>query len=139
LPDCCCESAVTIQAIDRELNGNRGKNNLCVAGCANHSYPPTYSQQSVRKILVDGNAIKHRSDNNHSLDTLATLLGFQPLPLSFMLVLGALGAADVTAAENVKRGFSILVKFYLSRRSTYEFRQIFLLFRAIIGFSKLAT
>jgi hypothetical protein len=121
------------------LNGNRGKNNLCIAGCASHSYPPLHSQQSARKILVDGNAIKHRSDNNHSLDILATLLGFQPLPLSFMLVLGALGAAYVTAAENVKRVFSILVKFYLSRRSTYEFRQTFLLFRAIIGFSKLAT
>jgi hypothetical protein len=104
-----------------------------------YSYLPIHSQQFPRKILVDGNALKHRSDNNHSLDTLATLLGFQPLPLSFMLVLGALGAACVTAAENVKRVFSILVKFYLSRRSTYEFRQTFLLFRAIIGFSKLAT
>jgi hypothetical protein len=55
-----------------------------------------------------------------------------------MLVLGALGAAYVTVAENVKRVFSIIVKFYLSSRSTYEFRQTFLLFRAIIGFSKLA-
>ncbi|WP_333197122.1 hypothetical protein [Microcoleus sp. S28C3] len=80
------------------------------------------------KILVDGNAIKHRSDNNHSLDILATLLGFQPLPLSFVLVMGAFGAAYVTAAENVKRVFCILVKFYLSRRSTYEFRQTFLIF-----------
>jgi len=95
--------------------------------------------QFARKIVVDGNAIKHRSDNNHSLDTLATLLGFQPLPLSFMLVLVALGAAYVSATENVKRVFSIIVKFYFSRRSTYEFRQTFLLFRAIIGFSKLAT
>lgn len=128
MPDCCCDFAVTIQAIDRELNGNRGKNNLCIAGCGNHSYPPIHSQQSVRKILVDGNAIKHRSDNNHSLDTLATLLGFQQLPLSFRLVLGALGAACVTAAENVKRVFSILVKFYWSRRSTDEFRQTFLIF-----------
>jgi hypothetical protein len=56
-----------------------------------------------------------------------------------MLVLGALGAACVTAAENVKRVFSILVKFYLSSRSTYKFRHTFLLYIAIIGFSKLAT
>jgi P-type Mg2+ transporter len=36
---------------------------------------------------------------------LATMLGFQPLPLSFVLVLGAIVVFYVTAAENVKRVF----------------------------------
>ncbi|MEH2336601.1 magnesium-translocating P-type ATPase [Nostoc sp.] len=42
---------------------------------------------------------------------LATLLGFQPLPLSFVLVLGAIVLFYVTAAENVKRVFYSHVKF----------------------------
>jgi len=42
---------------------------------------------------------------------LATLLGFQPLPLIFMLVLGAIVVFYVTAAENVKRVFYSRVKF----------------------------
>ena len=42
---------------------------------------------------------------------LATLLGFQPLPLSFVLVLGALVVFYVTATENVKRVFYSRVKF----------------------------
>ncbi|MEH1946522.1 MAG: magnesium-translocating P-type ATPase [Nostoc sp.] len=42
---------------------------------------------------------------------LATLLGFQPLPLSFVLVLGAIVLFYVTAAENVKRVFYSYVKF----------------------------
>jgi len=42
---------------------------------------------------------------------LATMLGFQPLPLSFVLVLGAIVALYVTAAENVKRVFYSRVKF----------------------------
>lgn len=36
---------------------------------------------------------------------LATLLGFQPLPLRFVLVLGAIVVLYVTAAERVKRAF----------------------------------
>jgi hypothetical protein len=36
---------------------------------------------------------------------LATMLGFQPLPLSFVLVLGSIVVFYVTAAENVKRVF----------------------------------
>ncbi|QLE42871.1 magnesium-translocating P-type ATPase [Nostoc sp. C052] len=42
---------------------------------------------------------------------LATLLGFQPLPLNFVLVLGAIVLFYVTAAENVKRVFYSYVKF----------------------------
>ncbi|MEA5505372.1 magnesium-translocating P-type ATPase [Halotia wernerae UHCC 0503] len=42
---------------------------------------------------------------------LATLLKFQPLPLSFVLVLGAIVVFYVTAAENVKRVFYSRVKF----------------------------
>ncbi|MEH1969253.1 magnesium-translocating P-type ATPase [Nostoc sp.] len=42
---------------------------------------------------------------------LATLLGFQPLPLSFMLVLGAIVVFYIIAAENVKRVFYSYVKF----------------------------
>lgn len=42
---------------------------------------------------------------------LATMLGFQPLPLNFVLVLGAIVALYVTAAENVKRVFYSRVKF----------------------------
>jgi len=42
---------------------------------------------------------------------LGTLLGFQPLPLNFMLVLGAIVVLYVTAAENVKRVFYSQVKF----------------------------
>ncbi len=42
---------------------------------------------------------------------LGTLLGFQPLPLNFMLVLGAIVVLYVTAAENVKRVFYNQVKF----------------------------
>ena len=42
---------------------------------------------------------------------LATLLGFQPLPLSFLLVLGAIVLFYVTAAENVKRVFYSHIKF----------------------------
>jgi P-type Mg2+ transporter len=42
---------------------------------------------------------------------LATLLGFQPLPLSFVLVLGAIVLFYVAAAENVKRVFYSHVKF----------------------------
>jgi len=42
---------------------------------------------------------------------LATLLGFQPLPLSFVLVVGAIVLFYVTAAENVKRVFYSRVKF----------------------------
>jgi P-type Mg2+ transporter len=42
---------------------------------------------------------------------LATLLGFQPLPLSFVLVLGAIVVFYVTAAENLKRVFYSRVKF----------------------------
>jgi Mg2+-importing ATPase len=42
---------------------------------------------------------------------LGTLLGFQPLPLNFMLVLGAIVVLYVTAAENVKRVFYNHVKF----------------------------
>ncbi|MEH1932273.1 MAG: magnesium-translocating P-type ATPase [Nostoc sp.] len=42
---------------------------------------------------------------------LATLFGFQPLPLSFVLVLGAIVLFYVTAAENVKRVFYSRVKF----------------------------
>jgi len=41
----------------------------------------------------------------------ATLIGFQPLPLSFVLVLGAIVLFYVTAAENVKRVFYSRVKF----------------------------
>jgi Mg2+-importing ATPase len=36
---------------------------------------------------------------------LGTLLGFQPLSLSFVLVLGAIVLLYVTVAENVKRVF----------------------------------
>ncbi|MEG4574611.1 magnesium-translocating P-type ATPase [Microcoleus sp. N3A4] len=42
---------------------------------------------------------------------LGTLLGFRPLPLSFMLVLGAIVMLYITAAENVKRVFYSRVKF----------------------------
>ncbi|WP_445175819.1 magnesium-translocating P-type ATPase [Microcoleus sp.] len=42
---------------------------------------------------------------------LGTLLGFRPLPLSFMLVLGAIVLLYVTVAENVKRVFYQRVKF----------------------------
>jgi P-type Mg2+ transporter len=42
---------------------------------------------------------------------LGRLLGFQPLPLSFVLVLGAIVLLYVTAAENVKRVFYQRVKF----------------------------
>ncbi|WP_179069720.1 hypothetical protein [Nostoc sp. C052] len=42
---------------------------------------------------------------------LATLLGFQALPLRFVLVLGAIVLFYVTAAENVKRVFYSYVKF----------------------------
>lgn len=42
---------------------------------------------------------------------LATLLGFQLLPLNFVLVLGAIVLFYVTAAENVKRVFYSHVKF----------------------------
>ncbi|MEZ2277475.1 MAG: magnesium-translocating P-type ATPase [Microcoleus sp.] len=42
---------------------------------------------------------------------LGTLFGFQPLPLSFVLVLGAIVLFYVTAAENVKRVFYSRVKF----------------------------
>ncbi|OYD90850.1 magnesium-translocating P-type ATPase [Nostoc sp. 'Peltigera membranacea cyanobiont' 210A] len=42
---------------------------------------------------------------------LATLLGFQPLPLNYVLVLGAIVLFYVTAAENVKRVFYSHVKF----------------------------
>nr|WP_201782680.1 cation transporting ATPase C-terminal domain-containing protein [Calothrix sp. 336/3] len=42
---------------------------------------------------------------------LARLFGFQPLPLSFVLVLGAIVVFYVTAAENVKRVFYNHVKF----------------------------
>lgn len=42
---------------------------------------------------------------------LATQLEFQPLPLSFVLVLGAIVVFYVTAAENVKRVFYSRVKF----------------------------
>lgn len=42
---------------------------------------------------------------------LGRLLGFQPLPLSFVLVLGAIVLFYVTAAENVKRVFYQKVKF----------------------------
>jgi P-type Mg2+ transporter len=42
---------------------------------------------------------------------LATLFGFQPLPLSFVLVLGAIVMLYITAAENVKRVFYSRVKF----------------------------
>ncbi len=41
----------------------------------------------------------------------ATLLGFQPLPLSFVLVLGAIVLFYVIAAENVKRVFYSRIKF----------------------------
>jgi len=42
---------------------------------------------------------------------LATLLGFQPLPLSFVLAVGAIVVFYVTAAETVKRVFYSRVKF----------------------------
>ena len=42
---------------------------------------------------------------------LGTLLGFQPLPLGFVLVLGAIVLFYVTVAENVKRVFYQKVKF----------------------------
>ena len=42
---------------------------------------------------------------------LGTLLGFQPLPLSFVLVLGAIVLLYVTVAENVKPVFYRRVKF----------------------------
>ncbi|WP_292803615.1 magnesium-translocating P-type ATPase [Nostoc sp. NMS7] len=42
---------------------------------------------------------------------LATLLGFQPLPLSFVLVLGAIVAFYIIAAESVKHIFYSHVKF----------------------------
>ncbi|MEZ2239682.1 magnesium-translocating P-type ATPase [Microcoleus sp.] len=42
---------------------------------------------------------------------LGTLFGFQPLPLSFVLVLGAIVLFYVTAAENMKRVFYSRVKF----------------------------
>jgi Mg2+-importing ATPase len=42
---------------------------------------------------------------------LGTLLGFQPLPLSLVLVLGAIVLFYVTAAENVKRVFYQQVRF----------------------------
>ena len=42
---------------------------------------------------------------------LGKLFGFQPLPLSFVLVLGAIVMFYVTAAENVKRVFYSRVKF----------------------------
>jgi Mg2+-importing ATPase len=42
---------------------------------------------------------------------LGTLLGFQSLPLSFILVLGAIVLFYVTMAENVKRVFYQRVKF----------------------------
>gem|GEM_PF-2721143 len=71
--------------------------------------------------MVDGNGDDHNHDRGMWLwdGTLATigvttivpwtpltnLLGFQPLPLSFVLVLGAIVVFYVTAAENVKRVF----------------------------------
>ena len=55
---------------------------------------------------------------------LGTLLGVQPLSLSFVLVLGAILVFYVTAAENVKRGFYSRVKFESSRRSSYYFEQL---------------
>ncbi|WP_181314365.1 hypothetical protein [Phormidesmis priestleyi] len=39
------------------------------------------------------------------------IFGFQPLPLSFVLVLGAIVALYVIPAENVKRVFYNRVKF----------------------------
>jgi Mg2+-importing ATPase len=42
---------------------------------------------------------------------LGRLLGFQPLPLSFVLMLGALVVFYVSGAENVKRVFYSRVKF----------------------------
>jgi Mg2+-importing ATPase len=42
---------------------------------------------------------------------LGTLLGFQALSLSFVLVLGAIVLLYVTVAENVKRVFYQRVKF----------------------------
>lgn len=42
---------------------------------------------------------------------LATLLGFQPLPLNFVLVLGAIVVLYVTVAETVKRLFYNRIKF----------------------------
>lgn len=42
---------------------------------------------------------------------LATLLGFQPLPLNFVLVLGAIVVLYVTVAENLKRVFYNRIKF----------------------------
>lgn len=42
---------------------------------------------------------------------LATLLGFQPLPLSFMLVLGAIVALYVITADIIKKVFYQHVKF----------------------------
>ena len=42
---------------------------------------------------------------------LGTLLGFQRLPLSFMLVLAGIVMLYITAAENVKRVFYSRVKF----------------------------
>jgi Mg2+-importing ATPase len=42
---------------------------------------------------------------------LGTLLGFQPLSLSFVLVLGAIVVFYITVAENVKRVFYRRVKF----------------------------
>ncbi|MEA5573703.1 magnesium-translocating P-type ATPase [Calothrix sp. UHCC 0171] len=42
---------------------------------------------------------------------LARVFGFQPLPLNFMLVLGAIVVFYVTAAENIKRVFYNHVKF----------------------------
>jgi len=45
------------------------------------------------------------------LTPLANLLGFQPLPLIFMLVLGAIVVFYIIATENVKRVFYQQVKF----------------------------
>jgi P-type Mg2+ transporter len=42
---------------------------------------------------------------------LTTLFGFQPLPFSFVLVLGAIVLFYVTAAENIKRVFYSRIKF----------------------------
>lgn len=42
--------------------------------------------------------------------SLAPLLGFQPLPLNFVLVLGAIVALYVITAENVKRVFYSRIK-----------------------------
>jgi Mg2+-importing ATPase len=42
---------------------------------------------------------------------LGTLFGFRPLPLSFILVLGAIALFYVSGAENVKRVFYSRVKF----------------------------